>query len=91
MGIGQALRGIGKALRRAVDGGQKWREIYVAPQMRPETVVRRYHYLRQQGVRCILYNLPSPSPRFGYTGQVSLRVHRDDVGRAYALLRDMAD
>ncbi len=91
MSIRQILRRAVDAVWRAANGRQTWREIYVSPQFRPDPVVRRYHYLRQHGIRCYLRNLSSPNPRFGYTGQVSLRVHRDDAGRAYQLLRDLPD
>jgi hypothetical protein len=89
--IRQTLRRAVRAVRRAASGRQMWREIYVSPQFRPDPVIRRYHHLREHGIRCYLRNLSSPNPRFGYTGQVSLRVYRDDAGRAYQLLRELPD
>ena len=68
-----------------------WREVYVSPGIRPEPTLRRFSYLRDRGVRCYLRNLASPNPRMGYTGMVSLRVHRDDLNKGYRLLNEVKD
>jgi hypothetical protein len=87
----KAGKWIGKVLSHLLPKGDMYQEIHVSPNKRPEPTLRRYSYLRSHGVRCKLRNLTSPSGRGVVAGMISLRVHRDDIGRAYALLRNMND
>ena len=89
--VRRVVRVITTTLWRAIHTEDVWREIFVSPDKRPEPTLRRLSYLRAQGVRCHLRNLPSPSGRGISTGMVSLRVHRDDLNKAYGLLKDIKD
>ncbi len=91
MGLRRMLRKAAAALWRAVRSEDVWREVHVSSDKRPEPTLRRYAYLRKQGVRCYVRNLPSPSGRGISTGMMSLRVHKDDVSRAYALMSEVKD
>ena len=82
---------IGKFFSHILTIGGEWEEVYVSPNKQPEPTLRRFSYLRNQGIRCKLHNLTSPSGRGVVAGMISLRVHCDDVGKARGLLRDMRD
>ena len=83
--------GITTTLWRAIRIENVWREVHISPDKRPEPTLRRFNYLRDRGVRCYLHNLVSPSGRGISTGMVSLRVHRDDVDKAYQILKEIKD
>lgn len=85
------VRGITKTLLRAIHSEDVWREIHISPDKHPEPTLRRFAYLRDRGVRCYLHNLTSPSGRGISTGMVSLRVHRDDLNKAYHLLKEISN
>ena len=68
--------------------GDTYQEIHVSPNKQPEPSLRRYSC---HGIRCKLHNLTSPSGRGVVAGMISLRVHRDDTGKAYALLKEVKD
>jgi hypothetical protein len=85
------VRGITKTLWRAIHSEDVWREIHISPDKHPEPTLRRFAYLRDRGVRCYLHNLTSPSGRGVSTGMVSLRVHRDDLNKAYHLLKEISN
>jgi len=78
-------------LWRAIRIENVWREIHISPDKHPEPTLRRFAYLRDRGVRCYLHNLTSPSGRGVSTGMVSLRVHRDDLNKAYHLLKEISN
>ena len=84
-------RGVAARLWRAMSSAGVWREVHVSPGLRPEPTLRRLSYLRAQGVRCYLHSLAAPSGYGVSTGMVSLRVHRDDLNRAYLLLREIRE
>ena len=71
--------------------GDTYQEIHVSPNKQPEPSLRRYSYLRSHGIRCKLHNLTSPSGRGVVAGMISLRVHSDDTGKAYTLLKEVKD
>jgi hypothetical protein len=56
---------------------------------RPELVTRKYEYLRKNGIRSKLYDLPTG--RVVHTGMMSLRVYKDDAAKAEELLRTMPE
>ncbi len=85
------VRGVAAILWRSMNSADVWREVHVSPDRRPEPTLRRLSYLRARDVRCYLHSLASPSGRGVSTGMVSLRVHRDDLNRAYLLLREIRD
>jgi hypothetical protein len=85
------VRRIIAALWRAISVENVWREIHISPDKHPEPTLRRFAYLRDRGVRCYLHNLTSPSGRGVSTGMVSLRVHRDDLNKAYRLLKEIKE
>ena len=87
----RVVRKIGAVAWRAIHSEDIWREVYASPGVRPEPTLRRFSYLRSRGVRCHLRNLAAPSGRFGRTGMVSLRVHRDDLNKAYLFLKEIKD
>ena len=85
-------RGVAAIMWRAVSIGGAWLEVQASPGLNPEPTVRRHSYLRARGVRCRLRNLGGAGGRGGgYTGMVSLRVHRDDLNRAYTLLTEIRE
>ncbi len=86
-GIRGAARGVMRRLRRAVGGIGAWQEFHLSATHRSDATVAQYQYLRAHGIRCQLRSLWSPSVRvISNVGMVSLRVHRDDVAKAYRLL-----
>ena len=87
----KVIRWIGKSLSRIFPKGGEWQEIHVSPNRQPEPTLRRFSYLKNHGIRCKLHNLTSPSGRGVVAGMISLRVHHDDIGKAYALLREVKD
>ena len=87
----KSVKWIGTVLSYLLPKGDMYTEIQVSPNKQPEPTLRRYSYLRSHGVRCKLHNLTSPSGRGVVAGMISLRVHRDDIGKAYALLKDIKD
>lgn len=87
----KAIRWTGKSLSRVLLRESKWKEIHVSPNKQPEPTLRRFSCLKNHGIRCKLHNLTSPSGRGVVSGMISLRVHRDDIGKAYALLLDIKD
>ncbi|MBN2238496.1 MAG: hypothetical protein JW712_01875 [Dehalococcoidales bacterium] len=76
-------------LGRSLKGEQLWQEIHVSPGIRPEETMRRFAFLRARGVRCRLINLGSAGIRGINVGSVVLRVHKDDVPKAFSLLKDL--
>jgi len=91
-GIRGTARGVIRLLRRAVGDFGAWQEVQLSATHRSEATVAQYQYLRARGIRCQLRSLWSPSLRgVSNIGMVSLRVHRDDVGRAYRLLAGEGD
>ena len=84
------VRGVAAVLWRAMGIGV-WREIHASPGLHPEPTLLRFSHLRAQGVRCHLRNLGAPSRGGSFTGMVSLRVHRDDLNRAYQLLTEIRE
>ena len=89
--VWKVIRWIGRLLLYLVPHGDNWKEIHVSPGRRPEHTLQRYSYLQSKGIRCKLRNLSSPSGRGVVAGMISLRVHHDDIGKAYALLREVKD
>ena len=89
--IQKAVKWIGKVLSNLLPKGGVWKEIHVSPNKKPEPTLRRYSHLRNHGIRCKLHNLTSPSGRGVVAGMISLRVHQGDIGKAYALLREIKD
>jgi hypothetical protein len=87
----KAVMFTGRIISYLLPKGGVWKEIHVSPNKQPEPTLRRYSHLRNNGIRCKLHNLTSPSGRGVVAGMISLRVHQDDVGKAYALLRDIKD
>ena len=87
--VWRVVKGIPATLWRVIHTEDVWREIHVSSDKRPEPTLRRLSYLRDRGIRCQLRNLPSPSGRGISTGMVSLRVHRDDLNKAYGLLKEI--
>ncbi|NLE94874.1 MAG: hypothetical protein GX600_04200 [Dehalococcoidia bacterium] len=86
-GIRVAAQGVIRLLRRAVGGVGAWQEFHLSATHRSDATVAQYQYLRAHGIRCQLRSLWSPSVRgVSNVGMVSLRVHRDDVAKAYRLL-----
>ena len=91
-GIRGAARGLIRLLRRAMGGIGAWQEINLSATHRSDATVAQYQYLRARGIRCQLRSLWGPSVRgVSNVGMLSLRVHRDDVGRAYRLLAGKGD
>ena len=86
-----AVRRIIASLWRAIRIENVWQEIHISSDKRPEPTLRRFTYLRDRGVRCHLHNLTSPSGRGVSTGMMSLRVHREDLNKAYHLLKEIRD
>jgi hypothetical protein len=85
------IRKIITSLWRAIRVENVWREIHISLDKYPEPTLRRFTYLRNHGVRCQLKNLTSPSGRGVSTGMMSLRVHREDLSKAYHLLKEIKD
>ncbi len=91
-GIRRAARGLIRLLRRAVGDIGAWQEVNLSATHRSDATVAQYQYLRARGIRCQLRSLWGPSVRgVSNVGMLSLRVHRDDVGRAYRLLASKGD
>jgi hypothetical protein len=84
-------RRVAAMLWRAMSSDDVWREVHASRGDRPEPTLRRFSYLRARGIRCHLRSLASPSGRGVSIGMVSLRVHRDDVNRAYRLMTEIRD
>ena len=84
-------RGIAAMLWRAMSSESVWREVHASRGDRPESTLRRFSLLRARGIRCYLHSLASPSGRGISTGMVSLRVHRDDLNKAYRLMTEIRD
>jgi len=85
------VRGIAAMLWRAMSSDGVWREVHASRGDRSEPTLRRFSLLRARGVRCHLRSLASPSGRGVSTGMVSLRVHRDDLNKAYRLMTEIRD
>ncbi|MBN2074869.1 MAG: hypothetical protein JW762_04890 [Dehalococcoidales bacterium] len=89
--VWKSVKWIGRVISHLLPKEGTWKEIHVSPNKHPEPTLRRFSYLRNHGIRCKLHNLTSPSGRGVVAGMISLRVHRNDVGKAYVLLRDIKD
>ncbi len=84
-------RGVAAILWRATSSAGVWREVHTSPGNHPEPTLRRFSHLRDRDVRCRLRNLAPPFAAGGSPGMVILRVHRDDLNRAYQLLTEIRD
>ena len=84
-------RAIAAMLWRAMSSDGVWREVHASRIDRSEPTLHRFSHLRAQGIRCYLRSLSSPSGRGVSTGMVSLRVHRDDLSKAYRLMTEIKD
>jgi hypothetical protein len=87
----RSVKWTGRVMSHLLPKGDMYTEIHVSPNKRPEPTLRRYSYLQSHGIRCKLHNLTSPSGRGVVAGMISLRVHRDDIDKAYALLKELKD
>ena len=85
------VRGTAVLLWRAMSSDGVWREVHASPGNRPEPTLRWFSLLRDRGIRCRLRGLAAPSGYGVSTGMVSLRVHKDDVSKAYQLMREVND
>ncbi len=89
--VWRVARRVAAILWRAMSSDDVWREVHASRGDRPESTLRRLSLLQTRGVRCYLHSLASPSGRGISTGMVSLRVHRDDLNKAYRLMTEIRD
>ena len=85
----RAITALITALESAGSGGV-WREVHCSAGWHPGPTLRRFQYLRARGVRCRLRSMRDTWGG-GHAGMVSLRVHRDDLNRAYHLLTEIRE
>ena len=85
----KALKSALTDLVRALKGEQIWQEFHISSSIRPEETMRRFSYLRARGVRCKLHHFGTAGLRGINAGSVVLRVHKDDLPKAYSLLAEL--
>ena len=89
LGVLALLGALGFGLYWYIQEVKLWREIHASAGHRPDATIRLHEHLRRNGIRCKLKVLGGLRHE-GYAAQtVSLRVHRDDVSRAYYLMSQM--
>lgn len=69
----------------------QWVEVHISPGKRSEPTLRRHTHLRAYGIRCKLYRMNPGSAHGIDVGQVSLRVHKDDIVKARQLIQEVRD